>query len=44
LVSGGPIESIARAYHERWRSDQISAGKSALPWEEVDESHANALP
>jgi RyR domain len=37
-VSGGPIESIARAIHERWRSEQISAGKSAPPWEELDES------
>jgi hypothetical protein len=50
-VSGGPIESIARAIHERWRSEQISAGKSAPLWEELDESrkessrdHARDIP
>jgi len=37
-VSGGPIELIARAIHERWRSEQISAGKPAPSWEELDES------
>jgi hypothetical protein len=50
-VSGGPIESIARAIHERWRSEQLSAGKSAPLWEELDESrkessrdHARDIP
>jgi len=50
-VSGGSIESIARAIHERWRSEQISAGKSAPTWDELDESrkessrdHARDIP
>jgi hypothetical protein len=51
LVSSGSIESIARAIHERWRSEQISAGKSAPSWDELDESrkessrdHARDIP
>jgi RyR domain len=50
-VSGGSIESIARAIHERWRSEQISAGRSAPSWDELDESrkessrdHARDIP
>jgi hypothetical protein len=50
-VLGGPIESIARAIHERWRSEQICAGKSAPLWEELDKSrkessrhHARDIP
>jgi RyR domain len=50
-VSGGSIESIARAIHERWRSEQITAGKSAPSWDELDESrkessrdHARDIP
>jgi hypothetical protein len=50
-VSGGPIESIARAIHDRWRSEQLSAGRSAPLWEELDESrkessrdHARDIP
>jgi hypothetical protein len=38
LVLGGAIELIAQAIHERWRSEQISAGKSAPSWDELDES------
>jgi hypothetical protein len=37
-VSDGSIESIARAIHESWRSGQVSAGKSAPSWDELDES------
>ena len=51
LMSGGSIESIAQAIHERWRSEQISAGKSAPAWDELDESrkessrdHARDIP
>jgi len=37
-VSGGTAEPIAQAIHERWRGAQISAGKPAPSWEELDES------
>ena len=32
------VEPIARAIHERWRSEQIVAGNPAPSWEELDES------
>lgn len=38
LVWVGPVEPIAQAIHERWRSEQVSAGKPAPLWEELDES------
>lgn len=34
----GPVEPIAQAIHERWRSAQIAAGKPAPSWQELDES------
>ena len=34
----GSAESIAQAIHERWRSEQIGAGKAAPSWGELDES------
>lgn len=34
----GSVEPIAQAIHERWRSDQIEAGKPAPFWRELDES------
>lgn len=37
-MSGGWVEPIAQAIHERWRSEQISAGKPAPSWEKLDES------
>lgn len=37
-VWGGSVEPIAQAVHERWRSEQIGAGKPAPSWEELDES------
>jgi hypothetical protein len=37
-VWGGSVEPIARAIPERWRSDQIAAGKPAPSWPELDES------
>jgi hypothetical protein len=37
-MSGGWVEPIAQAIHQRWRSEQISAGKPAPSWEELDES------
>jgi hypothetical protein len=51
LVRGGSVERIARAIHERWRSEQIGAGKTAPSWDELDESrkessrdHARDIP
>jgi RyR domain len=38
LMWGGSVEPIAQAIHERWRSEQISAGKPAPSWEQLDES------
>ena len=38
LVWDQSIEPIAQAIHERWRSEQIGAGKPAPSWEELDES------
>ena len=38
LVCNGAVEPIARAIHARWVDEQIGAGKSAPPWEELDES------
>jgi voltage-gated potassium channel Kch len=38
LIRGGSFEAIARALHERWRSDQIAAGNHAPTWAELDES------
>lgn len=37
-MSGGWVEPIARAIHERWRREQIRAGKPAPSWEELDDS------
>jgi hypothetical protein len=37
-VRGSSIEPIAQAIHERWRSEQLDAGKPAPSWEELDES------
>ncbi len=37
-MSGGWVEPIAQAIHERWRREQISAGKPAPSWEELDDS------
>jgi hypothetical protein len=37
-VWGGSVEPIAKAIHERWRSEQMGAGKPAPSWEELDES------
>jgi hypothetical protein len=37
-VWNGSVEPIAHAIHERWRSEQIGAGKPAPSWEELDES------
>lgn len=34
----GSIEPIAQAIHERWRREQIEAGKPAPSWEELDDS------
>jgi hypothetical protein len=36
-VWGGSVEPIAQATHERWRSEQMGAGKPAPSWEELDE-------
>jgi hypothetical protein len=33
-----PIESIAKAIHERWREEAIANGESAPTWQELDES------
>jgi hypothetical protein len=38
LMWSGPVEPIAQAIHERWRSAQIEAGKPAPSWQELDES------
>jgi hypothetical protein len=35
---GGSVEPIAQAIHQRWRSEQIDAGKPAPSWGELDES------
>ena len=35
---GGTVEPMAQAIHERWRSEQISAGRPAPSWQELDES------
>jgi hypothetical protein len=32
------VEPIARAIHERWRSEHIAAGNPAPSWDELDES------
>jgi RyR domain len=37
-VRDGSAEPIAQAIHERWRSEQIGAGKAAPSWGELDES------
>jgi hypothetical protein len=37
-MRGETIESIAQAIHERWRTEQLSAGKPAPSWEQLDES------
>ena len=37
-VTNGSAETIAQAIHERWRSEQIGAGKPAPSWRELDES------
>lgn len=37
-MSGGSVEPVARAIHERWRADQLEAGRPAPPWSELDES------
>ncbi|WP_083208594.1 RyR domain-containing protein [Mycobacterium malmoense] len=37
-MSGSLVEPIAQAIHERWRSEQISGGRPAPSWEELDES------
>jgi hypothetical protein len=37
-VLDGPIEAIAQAIHERWRSEQLDAGNPAPSWEDLDES------
>jgi hypothetical protein len=37
-VRVGSSETIAQAIHERWRSEQIGAGKAAPSWGELDES------
>jgi hypothetical protein len=37
-VRDGSAEPIAQAIHERWRSEQIGAGKPAPSWRDLDES------
>ena len=50
-MKDGPIELIAQAIHERWRNEQIDAGKPAPSWDELDEprkessrEHARDIP
>jgi hypothetical protein len=38
LVRGGSFEPMAQAIHERWRQEQLEAGKPAPSWEDLDES------
>jgi hypothetical protein len=38
LMENGPLETIARAIHERWRVEQRATGKAAPSWSELDES------
>jgi hypothetical protein len=38
LIDGDSIETIARAIHERWRAEQLAAGKPAPAWSDLDES------
>lgn len=38
LVWGGSFETIAHAMHERWRTEQLTMGKPAPSWAELDES------
>jgi hypothetical protein len=38
LASSVPIESVAKAIHERWRREAVANGDEAPPWQELDES------
>jgi RyR domain len=38
LVRRGLFEAMAQAIHERWRQEQLDAGKSAPTWDALDES------
>lgn len=38
FVRGGSFELMARAIHERWRTEQIRDRKPATGWEDLDES------
>lgn len=38
MASSVPIESVARAIHERWRQEAIASGEAAPSWRELDES------
>jgi hypothetical protein len=37
-MSGSLVEGIAQAIHERWRGEQLGAGRAAPSWGELDES------
>ena len=36
LVEGGSFEQMAIAVHDRWREEQVDAGKPAPEWDELD--------
>ncbi len=38
MASSVPIESVARAIHERWRREAIANGDAAPEWQDLDES------
>ncbi len=42
LIRGGSFGTIAHALHERWRAEQLAAGKSAPLWAELDESRKDS--
>ena len=42
LIRAGSFETIAHALHERWRAEQLAAGKPASLWAELDESRKDS--
>ncbi len=42
FIRGGSFETIAHALHERWRAEQLAAGRPASLWAELDGSRKDS--